>query len=194
MSNDQQELFKSDFGWFHFFKTIINTGTWARMSLAAGKLYPVLKSYANSENGAAFPSYETLSEMSGLSLQSVSKALKELASLDLIEAKRIVGKKTVYALREHFHVEHPISGKAGTASFEYVPQLVQQAVNEMKALISTGAKGQIIQINFNLNCDTVNSNNAGAMIDGISLSQVDGGKAIQEILDSLEKRQPVENS
>ena len=183
---DQQDLFKPDFGWFHFFRTIIQNDTWAKMSLAAGKLYPVVKSYANAENGAAFPSYDTLAAKSGLSIQSVSKALKELADLGMITATRTVGKKTIYALKETFDVQHPVSGQRGSASFDYVPSVVQDAVKELRALVSTGAQGKIIQINFNLNCENVTSNNAQNIIDGAA--------EIQKIMDLLEQKQPVENS
>ena len=83
---------KHDFGWFHFFRTIIRNGTWAKMSLATAKLYPVLKSYAASDSGDAFPSYETLIQQTGMAKQSVSKALKELAELGLITAQKRKGK------------------------------------------------------------------------------------------------------
>ena len=191
MSRDsQQELFTPDFGWFHFFRTIIKNDTWAKMSLASKALYPVVKSYANSDNGAAFPSYETLVAKSGLSQPSVTKALSELAELGLITAKKAVGKKTVYSLKETFDVQHPISGKQGTASFDYVPQLVQKAVDEMKALITTGAQGKIIQINFNLNCGDINTH--GIHIEGVST--VNGAEDILKMLEEKERLQVVDNS
>lgn len=186
MSNQQEDLFAPNFSWFHFFRTIIQNDTWAKMSLAAGKLYPVVKSYCNSENGAAFPSLDTLAAKSGLSLPSVTKALNELAGLDLITAKKAAGKATVYSLKETFDIHHPVSGKHGTASFDYIPSIVQDAVKELKALVSTGAQGKIIQINFNLNCENVTSNNAQNIIDGAI--------ELQKIMDLLEQKQPVENS
>lgn len=190
MTTPQQELFEPDFGWFHFFRTIIKNGTWAKMSLAAKALYPVVKSYAASKNGASFPSYDTLVEKSGISSRSVSKALEELTNIGMLTATKTVGKKTIYALKETFEVQHPVSGKTGTASFDYVPTLVKQAVEEMKALISTGANGKIIQINFNLNCHDIITN--GINVDGVPM--IDGGEAIQKILDSLDKKsEPVEN-
>jgi hypothetical protein len=190
MRGEQEELFKPDFGWFHFFRTIIQNGTWAKMSLAAKAAYPVIKSYCNSENGAAFPSYETLSAKSGLSRQSVTKALDELSKLDLITAKKAVGKATVYSLKETFEVQHPVSGRQGTASFDYVPQLVQKAVDEMKALITTGAQGKIIQINFNLNC-TGDINTHGVHIEGVST--VNGADDILKMLEEKERLQVVDN-
>ena len=188
---NQDELFKPDFGWFHFFRTMIQNDTWAKMSLAAKAIYPVIKSYCNSENGAAFPSYETLSAKAGLSRQSVTKALEELVGLSMITAKKSAGKSTVYSLKETFEVQHPVSGRQGTASFDYVPQLVQKAVDEMKALISTGASGKIIQINFNLNCSG-NINTHGIHVEG--LSDKDGATDILKMLEEKEKSQAVENS
>lgn len=188
---DQQELFKPDFGWFHFFRTIIQNDTWAKMSLAAKALYPVVKSYANSENGAAFPSYDTLAAKSGLSLPSVAKSLNELADLGMVTAVKSRGKKTVYSIKETFEVQHPASGKQGTASFDYVPQLVKKAVEEMKALITTGSQGKIIQINFNLNCGEVTSNNAQIMVDGVTTN---GASDILKMLEEKERTQLVDNS
>ncbi len=191
-ADDQQELFAPDFGWFHFFRTIIKNDTWAKMSLASKALYPVVKSYVASENGAAFPSYDTLAKKSGLSLQSVSKALNELAELGMITATKAVGKKSIYSMKETFDVHHPISGRAGTVSFDYVPQLVQKAVEEMKALITTGAQGKIIQINFNVNCTgDITSNNAQVMVDGMT---TDGAGDIIKMLEEKERLQVVDNS
>ena len=185
MSNEQEELFKPDFGFFHFFRTMIRNGTWAKMSLAAKAIYPVIKSYAASDNGAAFPSYETLMSQAGIARQSVSNALKELADLGLISAKVTAGKKTIYSIKETFAVQTP-QGASGTASFDYVPQVVQNAVAELKALIATGAQGKIIQINLNFNT-------AGGT-QNVTNHNIDGGVEIQKIMDLLEEKEAVDNS
>ena len=150
MANEQKqdELFKPDFGWFHFFRTIIQNETWAKMSLAASKLYPVIKSYCNSDNGAAFPSYETLSAKSGLSRPSIATALKELADLKLIAAKKTKGKSTIYSLEETFEVKHPVTGIIGTGTFNYVSKNVEQSIAELKEFLKTGVEGKNITINI----------------------------------------------
>ena len=181
---NQEELFKPDFGWFHFFRTIIQNNTWAKMSMASKAVYPVIKSYCNSDNGSAFPSYDTLVEKAGISRKTVTVALKELVELGLLTEKKTKGRVTIYSLQETFDVQHPISGRAGTASFDYVPGLVQKAVDEMKALITTGANGKIIQINFNLNCSG-NFNTHGIHVEGISAKN--GAADILEMLEEKER-------
>ena len=171
--DDQQELFKSDFGWFHFFRTMIRSGTWGKMSLAAKAIYPVIKSYSAAENGAAFPSIDTLGTQAGLSKNSVTKALKELVELELLTAKLIPGKPSVYRVNELFDVQPP-SGSIEPVSFPYVPLQVGTAVEQLKAFLATGAKGNLIQFNITTGEQTINNT-------------VDGGAMLQNILEELER-------
>ncbi len=184
MANDQQDLFQPDFGWFHFFRTTIRSGTWAKMSLAAKAAYPVIKSYAAAENGASFPSNDTIADQAGLAKASVTKALRELAELGLITATTAPGRKTLYSVKERFEVQHPQTGERGPATFDYVPQTVQKAVAELKEFIAKGTPGQVIQVNFNLNCESVTNQQTA----------LDGSQEIQKILTMLGANTPVDNS
>lgn len=188
----QEELFQADFGWFHFFRQIIQNETWAKMSLAASKLYPVIKSYCNSDNGAAFPSYITLQEKSGLSKASITTALKELVKLDLLTEKKSQGKSTIYKLKETFEIEHPISGKEGTASFNYISKNVGESVNELKEFLKTGVVGKNITINLNI---LTGEHATGNITNNHIENKIDSGDQLENILQMLENKdkQPVDN-
>jgi hypothetical protein len=155
-NNQQSELFKTDIGWFHIFKELIRNGTWARLSLPTKALYPVIKSFANHQSGAAFPSVDTLEEFSGLARASVFKALKELETEGLL-TKETKGRSNNYALVEKFEVKDTEGRPAASVSFDYMPSLVGDAVAELKNFMAQGmvmpdGKTQFIKIeNLTLN-------------------------------------------
>jgi hypothetical protein len=163
---DEQEQFTSQFGWFHFFKTVIKDGTWAKMSLAAKAVYPVIKSYANSKTGAAFPSLDTLVKMSGTSTPSVLKALKELAELKMIALaeKKKPGKPCVYSLIETFDVKHPVTGEMKAATTSYIPDQMKKVMDELKVYAKTGVEGSAIHLTI---VNIVNSTTGDVTTSGI---------------------------
>lgn len=154
---EQSELFKTDIGWFHIFKELIRNGTWARLSTAATKLYPVIKAYANHQSGEAFPSIETLKEFSGMAGASVIKALKELEAEGLLAKSGAAGRHNNYSLIEKFEVTDSEGRPAASVTFDYMPALVGDAVAELKNFMARGmtmpdGKTQFIKIeNLTLN-------------------------------------------
>ena len=154
---EQSELFKTDIGWFHIFKELIRNGTWARLSTAATKLYPVIKAYANHKSGEAFPSIETLKEFSGMAGASVIKALKELEAEGLLAKSGAAGRHNNYSLIEKFEVTDSEGRPAASVTFDYMPALVGDAVAELKNFMARGmtmpdGKTQFIKIeNLTLN-------------------------------------------
>ena len=154
---EQSELFKTDIGWFHIFKELIRNGTWARLSTAATKLYPVIKAYANHKSGEAFPSIETLKEFSGMAGASVIKALKELEAEGLLAKSGAAGSHNNYSLLEKFEVTDSEGRPAASVTFDYMPALVGDAVAELKNFMAKGmtmpdGKTQFIKIeNLTLN-------------------------------------------
>ena len=154
---EQSELFKTDIGWFHIFKELIRNGTWARLSTAATKLYPVIKAYANHKSGEAFPSIETLKEFSGMAGASVIKALKELEAEGLLAKSGAAGRHNNYSLIEKFEVTDSEGRPAASVTFDYMPALVGDAVAELKNFMAKGmtmpdGKTQFIKIeNLTLN-------------------------------------------
>jgi hypothetical protein len=75
--------------WFKIWHSVIETGLWARLSGAAGKVYLVLGKHANGHPDLlCWPSTTTLQNLSGVSRASVFTALKELEAAGLIHERR----------------------------------------------------------------------------------------------------------
>ena len=182
---NQDELFKPDFGWFHFFRTMIQNDTWAKMSLAAAKLYPVIKSYCNAENGAAFPSYSTLELKSGLSRKTVTVALKELGKLELLTEKKSNSKVTVYALQETFHLQHPVSGVEISQSVPYISQMMQKFIEDLQAFCKTGAPGMHLHITMPIHLGTGDN----IITHGTHIGNISDRDGAADILKMLEEKE-----
>lgn len=137
----QLELFKADVSWFHIFKELIRSKTWAGLSPAAKALYPVIKAFTNWQDGYSFPSFDTLQEYSGLgSRSSINKAIKELEERGYIQSEKKKGKVTLYKLVERFQVEDSQGRPAASVTFDYLPGMVKDAVAELKNFIARGAE------------------------------------------------------
>jgi hypothetical protein len=147
MKVDQLELFKTDISWFHIFKELIRSGTWAKMSTNARSLYPVIKAFTNWQDGTAFPSLDTLQEYSGLARASVVKGLKELEEIGLLKKEGRQGVQSNYTLVEKFQVMDTEGRPAASVSFDYLPAYVSDAVAELKNFIAEGvsADGKTLQ-------------------------------------------------
>ena len=192
----QLELFEADVSWFHIFKELIKSKTWAKMSPAARAVYPVIKAFTNWKDGYAFPSFDTLMEYSGLnSRTSIGKALRELEKVGYIQAKRTKGKATVYKLVEKFAVTDQEGRPAASVSFDYLPAMVKDATTELRNFLAEGmtdeGKLQYIHIeHLTLNIagrDTVH----GQYIE--NQNNLDMGKAtIKGIRDMIEGRKTPE--
>jgi len=190
---EQQELFQADVSWFHMFKELIKTKTWANMSLAAKALYPTIKAFTNWKDGRSFPSIDTLEEYSGISRMSVIKALGELESLGYIQSSKTAGKKTIYKLIEQFEIQGVDGRPVASASFDYLPGIIQDATVELKNYIAKGmtSDGTLQHIHIDKfvieHLTIINGDN------NIGTQNIDGGKAIDAILAELDKKTPVDN-
>ena len=154
--NEQQELFRTDVSWFHIFKELIRSETWAGMSSNARSLYPVIKAHINWQDGNAFPSLDTLEKYSGLARASVTKALKELEALGLLKREAGHGRvKSNYRVVEKFDVTDAEGRPTAAVTFDYLPGMISDAVAEIKNFVATGkddGKFQLIHIeNLTLN-------------------------------------------
>lgn len=202
MSDDQRTLplFNVNAAWFHIFKEMIETETWAKMGYPAKSLYPVIKSFANQKNGASFPSYETMMKYSGLSRSSIVKALAELEDLGYVNKVKIgTGrKKNLYELKEKLPVINKETGEVeATASFDYIPFQVGEAVKELKKFVATNmdAEGKALQY-IHIDKLTLNVagrdivNNEGGEITQISVDdKVAGAEIMRGIRDRLEGKE-----
>jgi DNA-binding transcriptional regulator GbsR (MarR family) len=146
----QIELFEADASWFHMFKEMIRSKTWANMSPLAKALYPVIKSFTNWKTGHSFPSIETMEEYSGLSRPSIFKALRELETLGYIRSKKAPGKPSIYTLIEKFEIQDEVGQPVASASFDYLPSIIGDAMIELKNYVARGmtddGKLQIINV------------------------------------------------
>ena len=198
MTDDNQKmlpLFDVNASWFHIFKEMIETETWAKMSSPSKALYPVIKSFANMKDGSSFPSYETMMKYSGLSRQSISKALKELETLGYVNKVKIGRgrKKNLYELKEKLPVINKATGKVeATASFDYVPFQVGEAVKELKSFVAENmdTEGKTLQY-IHIDKLTINVagrdivNNEGGEITQLNVDDVEKGR---EILKGIQDR------
>lgn len=135
---EQGDLFRSDVTWFHIFKEIIRSETWARMSANAKAVYPVIKAFVNWESGESFPSIDTLQQYSGLARASVVKAIKELEKQGLLKKNAAKGKGSTYSLVEQFSVKDKDGNHAASAALDYIPASMSGAIEEFKRVLASG--------------------------------------------------------
>lgn len=190
---EQQEL-KADVSWFHIFKEIIRSGTWARMSPSAKSIYPVVKSFTNWESGSAFPSIDTLQELSGSARASVVKALKELEELGLLIKNKSRGRSSNYSMVEKFDVKDGDGKHAASVSFDYIPSSAAAAIAEFKRILSSGFVSSDGKTNF-IKIDTLNLNihtGSGDNLINNIFSGIDEGivlKGIRDITNDIDSRE-----
>jgi predicted transcriptional regulator len=67
-----------------FPQTIVRSGLLTKLSNPAIRVYLVLLTHANYHTGLSFPTVKTISRLSGVSKNLISKALKELVTSGLI--------------------------------------------------------------------------------------------------------------
>jgi DNA-binding transcriptional MocR family regulator len=78
--------------------TFIHDARKRKLRFHARWLFVALMYYRNGKTGNAFPSYDTLRELTGLSRNMISKCLRELESAGWISLKRRFNATTVYTL------------------------------------------------------------------------------------------------
>lgn len=138
MAADKQgELFKAETTWFHVFKNMIDSGDLAAMGPHAFTVYCVIKSYTNFATGHAFPSLETVAEKSGVSLAQVKRELKSLEGLGYIGREK-QGRKNIYTLREKVAIADHEGRPVASATWDYLPSSVRDAVADLKNVLVSG--------------------------------------------------------
>ena len=191
----QQELFEADATWFHVFKELIKSKTWAKMSAPAKALYPTIKSFTNWKTGSSFPSVETMEEYSGLSRPSIFKALRELEELGYVRAEKRPGRPTVYTLVEKIEIHDNDGRPVASASFDYLPSIINDTMIELRNYVAKGmtedGKLQFIHVDRfiveNLNVISGDHNTIhGGMIGSQNISGYDLKRLTKGIEDKLE--------
>lgn len=78
--------------------TFIKDARKRKLRFHARWLFVALMYYRNGKTGNAFPSYDTLHELTGIHRNMISKCLRELESAGWISLKRRFNRTTVYTL------------------------------------------------------------------------------------------------
>lgn len=169
MSRDLEAL-KADTSWFHIFKELIRSGTWAKMSPNSKAVYPVVKNFVNWETGVAFPSITTIMQYAGLSRQAVVNGLKDLEALGLIRKEHQERGRGSYRLIERFEVMEPDGSANSVVTFDYLPSMIKEAVAQLKnfaAGVAVDGNVQIISVeHLNLTVGNVNIANNQQINEG----------------------------
>ncbi|MGT0192755.1 helix-turn-helix domain-containing protein [Burkholderia pyrrocinia] len=151
----QGELFRAETGWFHVFRSFVDSGALADMDGATLKVYLVIKTHTNIYTGIAGPiGHKTIASKSGLHQSSVKRAIKELESLGYL-SKSPCGRSTEYRFKEKWRVQDKDGRQTAIASWGYVPSQVKLTADELQAALLAGREpsGTIhidrLQVNIN---------------------------------------------
>lgn len=129
--------YKAETHWFPILKAMIDDGDLAVMTGSSVKVYLIIKAHANYQTGSSFPSLQTISVKSGLSVSQVKREIARLVKLGCV-AKSKAGRKNVYTLREKIHV-HDLRGEVKSiATLVFRPAAMQIAIDELKVMLTIG--------------------------------------------------------
>lgn len=143
MTRNQLGPLRANTTFVHFFRDMIFSGRWAKMSTSAKALYMVIKIFTDPLTGEARSSYPLLMKYSGLSRPSVASALKELSQACDISCVGTSGKISRYKCREHFDIKNEPGEIVAKSDFVYISSLASMAQNELQQCI----KSQLQNIN-----------------------------------------------
>lgn len=148
---------KPTVGWFHIFRTMIESGDAAKMKGTAFLVYAVIKSHINPTKGIGFPSLETIANKAGCTVKTVRASIEKLEELGYLRRKTVDGKPSQYSLIEKVQFDGmDETGKQVPmqANFDYVPVAVNKAVQDIKNVMVSGAlpQGSVVHIeNLSIN-------------------------------------------
>jgi hypothetical protein len=129
----QGELFKAETGWFHVFRSFVNSDAFASMDAKTVKVYLVIKTQTNIETGIAGPiEYETIAAKAGISVSSVKRAIPLLESLGYV-SRTSSGRSYIYRFQEKWRIHDESGNHTAMASWPYVPALVKSTADDLKA-------------------------------------------------------------
>lgn len=132
----QGELFQAETQWFHFFRSMIDGGGLAEMTGSSLKVYLVIKAHSNYHTGDAFPSHETIAELSGLSVSQVKRLIKDLVSFGYISSS-LIGRSSHYRIHETVQIQDESGSNTHKATWDYKPSTVRDAVADLKDALRT---------------------------------------------------------
>ena len=135
------EKWKPTVGWFHIFRTMIESGDAAEMKGTCFLVYAVIKAHINPKDGIGFPSLATIAHKAGCSEKTVSNSLNTLEGLGYLRRKNRMGQSSAYTLVEKVHFDGMDNeGKMVPmeASFDYIPMAISRAVKDIRNVMVSG--------------------------------------------------------
>jgi len=143
-------VFKPETGWFHVFRSLVESGILSQMDGATVKVYLVIKTHTNGETGVAGPlAYQTIARKAGVHQSSVKRAIARLERLECLSKARR-GKAYEYRFREKWRLHDDDGSYVGNASWGYVPKLVKPVSEHLRAgIVPPDVRIERLQININ---------------------------------------------
>lgn len=139
MPQEQIPLLEAETSWFHVFRAMVESGDVKTLGPNAVTVYLVIKSYTNWKTGKSRPDISLISDKTGLSKETVLRALKKLEEHQYVYREK-VGRKNVYTLREKIEIQDGDGRPAAVATFDYLPSIMREASAELKNFLLTGKK------------------------------------------------------
>ena len=136
--SEQGDLFKADATWFHVFRSMFESDAAAKIGPYAFTVYCAIKSHVDFHTGEAFPSIGALSNKTGISERQIKSALATLEKHGFLRRQK-VGRSNHYVLRESVPILDRENGTmAAAASWDYIPMMVRNAVDDLKNVTLSG--------------------------------------------------------
>lgn len=142
--------FKPETGWFHVFRSLVESGALASMEGSTIKVYLVIKTHTNVESGIAGPlGHGVIARKSGVHPSSVKRAIAQLEGLGYLSKSRR-GKAYEYRFQEKWRLQGEDGAQSGVASWTYVPMLVKTIADDLRAgKVPPSVQIEKLQLNIN---------------------------------------------
>lgn len=161
----------ADTRWFHMLRAMVSSGDVARFSLAALRLYLVIKAATNLSTGEAVIDQATLRKDTGLSKSHLYRGLQELRGAGYLETLQR-GRQTAYKITEKIPLVGANGAPAGQASWAYVPGTMSLAMREVSEVVTRELLGDVpvvyITLQVNIAQDQASVINMQECLDRIS--------------------------
>ena len=174
-STNGQAHWHADTRWFHMLRAMVSSGDVARFSLAALRLYLVIKSATDFRTGESLIDQATLRKDTGLSKSHLYRGLQELREAGYLETLQR-GRQTAYKITEKIPLGDAHGTPAGQASWAYVPGTMSLAMREVSEVVTRELLGDVpvvyITLQVNIAQDQASVINMQESLDRISDPQL----------------------
>lgn len=131
-------------------RDLFNSGVAAEIGMNAFGVWSAVKTHADFETGAAWPSMRRLMEITGLSSATVQKAINILVDHHMLRIEKGgKGKKNVYVARERLDVRFG-NRVVCTVVVDYIPSQLRSKLTKLKTMLETGEKDDDALVNVDI--------------------------------------------